>query len=793
MEHPMKATLTRSSRVVTALLLLGSAGLAADDSRDPLFYDYPALEKLASDGIEISADGTIEVWLWGKGPELAISLGEQKFQVVSDRFAWHHVGQASFAKGQKVAVSFTKNELPDDVTNVPGYLVLVADPAFDPKRMPLGGLRTLYDGSGFKPYTSKEEWLKRREALRNQILISAGLWPMLPKTDLKPQVYGKMLRDGYSIEKVVLEALPGFYLSGNLYRPAPWVPGAEVPPDVKARRDAWEKNRSAEAKPAILCPHGHWRDGRFEPEVQKRCKQLARMGAIVFSYDMVGKADSTEFGHSFLDPQIDLMGFSLFGIQTWNSIRALDFLVSLPGVDTERVACTGASGGGTQTFILAAIDDRVKVAAPIVMVSQDMQGGCSCENASGLRLGTDNSEIAALFAPRPQILVGCTQDWTREFLTKGFPEVHATYKLLDAADRVEAENFDFPHNYNQTTRERVYEFLSKHLFHTNPALSKELPLEAEAFETLSTWDAERPRPANAVDVHGLKHQLAITVKEQAEQYRPDTLERLQKLRDFVSPALDVRLALNQSPSDTLRTESVPESERNVVHWRFGTGPMARVRAEQFLPAAGNRRADTLIVHESGVAGLISAQGQPDPLVSKLIEKGHAVMVIDPFGTGQNGNPITAVAPKSIAHFSCYNRCLAAERVQDIVDALRLVLASARGPVNLVGMGSAGPLCLIARHKVGSAVTATVIDADRFEYRMDADIPPDLHLPGMARIGGLRAVGCLVAPSRLFLHNIGEALDASWIEESYRLSGHRNYLSLSREPATITQIVNSLGD
>ena len=98
------------------------------------------------------------------------------------------------------------------------------------------------------------------------------------------------------------------------------------------------------------------------------------------------------------------------GLQTWNSVRALDFLASLPDVDKQRLACTGESGGGTQTFMLGAVDDRLAVQAPIVMVSHTMQGGCSCENAPGLRVEYSNMEIAAVPAPRPQILVAATND-----------------------------------------------------------------------------------------------------------------------------------------------------------------------------------------------------------------------------------------------------------------------------------------------------------------------------------------------------------------------------------------------
>ena len=238
-------------------------------------------------------------------------------------------------------------------------------------------VRTNQEGADFQPPSSAQAWRDRAMQLRQQMLVALGLWPMPPKTPLNPRIYGKLQRDGYTIEKVVLETMPGFTLSGNLYRPA-----------GKTGR-----------VPGLLCPHGHWEDGRVNIEVQQRCIRWAKLGCVVFMYDMVGYNDSKPFTHGFLDDRLRRWGLSLATLQTWNSIRALDWLTSLADVDPSRIGCTGESGGGTQTFLLTALDPRIKVAAPVVMVSDSFQGGCVCENAAGLRLGTDNVEIAALCAP----------------------------------------------------------------------------------------------------------------------------------------------------------------------------------------------------------------------------------------------------------------------------------------------------------------------------------------------------------------------------------------------------------
>ena len=192
-------------------------------------------------------------------------------------------------------------------------------------------------------FATREAWLERAAFLRKQILASAGLLPMPEKRPLNAQVFGKLERDGYTVEKVLLETLPGFYLGGNLYRP-------------RGRQGPF---------PGVVSPHGHWHYGRLENtalvSVPGRAISFARQGYVVFTYDMVGQNDTNQVPHDWLDSRQDLWNIgSSMGIHLWNSIRATDFLTSLPDVDPNRIAATGASGGGTQTFFLMAVDERIK-------------------------------------------------------------------------------------------------------------------------------------------------------------------------------------------------------------------------------------------------------------------------------------------------------------------------------------------------------------------------------------------------------------------------------------------------
>src|SRR5947208_11414370 len=346
-------------------------------------------------------------------------------------------------------------------------LLRVHEPSQPPDDQRLTETHDIDHPVDFKPhFKDKADWERRAEALRTQVLVAEGLWPMPERTPLNAVVHGKIDRDDYTIERVYFASLPGHYVSGNLYRP---------------------KNKPGKL-PVVLSPHGHWTNGRmmWNPDkeaesllhsgaeqtiagarspLQARCAMLARMGCVVFHYDMVGYADSQGIEHrkGFTDVESVLRLQSQMGLQTWNSIRALDFVLGLPDADPARVAVTGASGGGTQTFILAAVDPRVTVAFPAVMVSTAMQGGCSCENACDLRVETGNVEFAALFAPKP---LGMTSadDWTKEMATKGFPELLKHYEFLGAKGNVMLTPLlHFDHNYNYPSRAAMYSWFNKHL------------------------------------------------------------------------------------------------------------------------------------------------------------------------------------------------------------------------------------------------------------------------------------------------------------------------------------------
>jgi dienelactone hydrolase len=663
-------------------------------------------------------------------------------------------------------------------------LVLVsAVSAADVRLQPLKDLDGYFP---FSPPSSLSEWEGRREQVRRQILVSQGLWPMPTKTPLNAVVHGRVEGDGFTVEKVYFESAPGFYVTGSLWKPKV----------IKGR------------VPGVMFAHGHWQDARLSlgdpakvrQEIaigaerfekggrsifQSLCVQLARMGCIVWQWDMLSDSDSKqiprEVVHRFdkqrsemnttenwglFSPQAEANLQSIMGLQTWNAVRGLDFLLSLPEVDPERTAITGASGGGTQTMLLAAIDERIKQSFPCVMVSTSMQGGCTCENASLLRIGTGNVEFAGLFAPKPQGM-NTANDWTKELATKGFPDLqklYATYGKKDDVFLLRGEHFQ--HNYNAVTRSAFYTFLNKHF-----KLGFEAPVIEQDYdplppEKLSVWDEQHPAP-KAADPEFERRLLKYFTEDSARRLKEEGAEVLRQGVEVVlgrsydqAGEVEWALADKQDRGDHLemtgKLVNKTHGEETSVTWLY--------------PKQWNGRV-VVWLDDAGRAGLKNGD------VSALVAGGAAVLGADLLF--QEGGPVKQARvvknPREFAGYTFgYNHALFAQRTHDVLSLVSFLRNARVGShpspkvVCLAALGpQTGPVALAARALAGKAVDRAAVDTHGFRFGRLLDYRDPMFLPGGAKYRDVPGLIELNGSLPLWVRGEGkdpQVAPASWLLE-----------------------------
>jgi len=672
----------------------------------------------------------------------------------------------------------------------------------------LGPLKDLNGEFPFQPSASVADWEKRAERVRRQVKVATGLWPMPSKTPTNAVVHGKVDRGDYTVERVYLESYPGHFVAGSLYRP---------------------KGRKGKL-PGVLCPHGHWRNGRFVDQgldmakkqivegaerfvncgrhpLQARCMQLARMGCVVFHYDMISVADSQQIGvaHSygdprpalegtenwgFFSPQAELRLQNIMGLQTYNSVRALDWLCDLPDVDPTRIGVTGASGGGTQTFMLTAVDPRPAAAFPAVMVSTAMQGGCTCENCDYLRIDTGNIELAGLFAPKPLGMTGAN-DWTIDIATKGLPELKRLYKLFDAEDKVMAKPLiHFDHNYNYVSRAVMYHWFNQHL-----KLGQEEPIIEEDFKPLTiaemtVWDDAHPKPPSGDEYErSLCRYLDQDAARQLAELTPKDATSLAKYREVVGGALDVMIGHGLPAAGAVEFEKTGEQDRG-NHLEFvgllRNGEHGQELPVLFLQPKQWNKQVVIWIDEAGKAGLYGTDGGLKAEIARLLSGGAAVASIDMLYQGEfvkaGEGPIKnrkVNTPRQYAGFTYgYNHPLFAQRVHDALSLVSFVKHHEEHPerIDLVGLDGAGPWVAAACAQAGDAVSRAVVDSAGFRFGKLNDFADANFLPGSVKYGDVPGMLALAAPRPLWL--AGEGDDApELVRSAYAAAGKADGVTL----------------
>lgn len=670
-------------------------------------------------------------------------------------------------------------------------------------------LQPLKDLDGYFPFTppgTAEDWKTRAEWVRRRILVSQGLWPMPTKTALNPVIHGRIDRGDYTVEKVYFESLPGFFVTGNLYRPAK-INGKA--PGVLFAHGHWTNARLSEATDAELRRELAEGEERFEEggrsRFQSMCVQLARMGCVVFQYDMLGNSDSQQISmalaHNFgkqrpemnteenwglFSPQAESHLQSIMGLQTWNSIRSLDFILGLPEVDDTRVACTGASGGGTQTMILGAVDSRVTLSFPAVMVSTAMQGGCTCENASLLRIGTGNVEFAGLFAPKPQGMTSAN-DWTKEMATKGFPELKQLYTLLGAPDNVMLKRGEhFPHNYNAVSRGAFYTWLNRHFKLGGPEPVIERDYQRVPLRDLSVWDDAHPQPKGGPE---FERQLLSHLTKDTQTQLQAASQSAETFRQTCAPALEIVFDRALTATGKPTWDQLQKEDHS--SWIEMRGLIRHPALHSELPAVfcypkeWNGRT-VVYLSSHGKSALYFNDGALKPDAKRLVDSGAVVVGVDLLYQGEfltDGRELTRAPkvknPREAAAYSFgYNNTVFVQRVHDVLSVIQFVQNHERKSksIALLGVDGAGPIAAAARLLAGDAVDTAAIDTAGFRFGKVMDIySPDLA-PGGAKYGDLPGVIAASKASKLWLGGETTA-GADLVRNQYRLQNAESSLTV----------------
>ena len=546
-------------------------------------------------------------------------------------------------------------------------------------------------------YESLSVWQERRLKLRAQVRAAASLFPPRAHTPLNPRYFGKLDEDGYTVETVALETMPGFWLGGNLYRP----------------KDGLKKHA------AILHPHGHWKKGRLEDiptySSPRLAANLAKQGFVVFAYDMVGYNDTRQLPHDFGSQTELLWGFNPMAVQTWDSIRVIDFLQSLPDVDEDRIGITGASGGGTQTFMLTTVDDRIKAAAPVNMVSFIMQGGCVCESAAGLRVGTNNVEIVSTFAPKPLLIVSATGDWTKNVPKEEFPAVQSVYRLFNQSQNVDVVQIDAPHNYNRESREAVYAFFNK-VFSNRTGAVAEIETRIEPDEKMLAW-GNKDLPADLQPQ--AKTRAGILAWWQEEARRAVASARRPQLRFWLSRVLGA-----EWPAHVTTIEATSSISR---------AGMGEHIPYKFIDGKGD---PALYLDAKGIANAMKSDK-----VQAWLKGNRPVMLINAFQTGTAREPRDHTDPQ----FFTYNISDDAARVQDVLTAMRWLSARKHGTVEIEAVNSARWWAVFAA-ALSRVPVRFDFKPDEFKSTDDALIT-EFYVPGLQLAGGVNTAITLATGSR----------------------------------------------
>lgn len=638
---------------------------------------------------------------------------------------------------------------------------------------------------------SLEEWDARKQQLRQNLLKSWGGFPA-EACDLSPKVLGELKREGYRVEKVVFQTRPGVWMTANAYVP-----------DGDGKR------------PAVLCVHGHWRGAKQDPVVQSRCIGLVKLGFFVLVVDAFGAGERGlsknlgEYHGEMVGATLLPIGLPLSGLQVYENMRAVDYLLTRPEVDGTRLGITGASGGGNQTMYAGAYDERFKAVVPVCSVGtyQAYVGAacCMCEVVPSALTYTEESGLLSLVAPRALMVINATRDGFQFSVGEAQKSISAAqhvFRLYGKAGNISHDIFESPHDYGKAMRESMYGWMTLHL--KGEGLGNPIPepeFQTEDPETLRCYPGTT-RPDDFMTlpkfaaVEGQRLNARWNAEKLAHKEHWDaTSERLQQtLAHSVlggwPQRTDLKLQTSKSETDNVTTytlESEPGIEVTAIHH----------------PGTRSERRVAIVIDLDGAAHAVAS-----PVAKSLAEQGWDRLFIEVRGTGKyavKGDQIGRAPDHNSCEWSLWTgRPLLGQWIWDIrriIDGLSEVQPELFARPSIVGIGPGGIVALgaaIYARKIASVVLVNtlasyVTDLPYVQQRMGILAPRILR-----DVGDVAQLAALIAPRRLAIaggvNGQGVDLQAEELAENfaysrkiYTLQGADSQLTFGGIEATIKAI------
>ena len=616
-----------------------------------------------------------------------------------------------------------------------------------------------------------EDVNKRRSYVREQMLKDLGGFP--DRTPLNARVVGVLERPGYRIEKVIFESQPHFYVTANLY-----LPKTGHPP-----------------YPAILYPLGHERGGKTNPTWQQMLGSLATKGFVALAWDPVGQGERLQIfdedlreskvgnsttEHTVVGTQCMLVGDHLARYTIWDGMRALDYLLSRKEVDPARIGLTGNSGGGTHTAYIAALDDRIQVAAPSCYITSwhlmlDTIGPQDAEQTFPLWLqeGLDYPDYLYAFAPKPYILLSAIRDF---FPIAGaretFAEAEKVYSAIGAREKLGIFEADDGHGYNKTRRLAAYDWFGRWLKgarDTDPEPQIEM---ATPEELRCTATGQVSTSLGGESVFTLNQKRLAQLKA-SRLTRPADLPG--KVREVIR---------YEPPSGPLQVTSygaITRSGYRVEKLIYESEPGIFVPSLLYVPDAGaSKKAAVLMVTGDGKAASASEAEQ-------FAASGTVVLSIDMRGTGETRVETDVNSREFDHYFGDFNdtmtallvgKTMAGMRALDISRGVDVLTSRKEVDANQVyGYGKdEGALPLLYAAVLDGKIRKVMLEGMLVSYESVVNSRVSRRIlegvaPGMLKYYDLQDLVAAMAPRDVWIVNgtdpMGHELPASEVTKEYR--------------------------